>query len=195
MSSSTTPPRDHHLNATMTDIPSFATSQLSLLNLELQAELTETQLLTSTHAPTLLQRAGLALVNLHISSQRTGFGGKTLLELSLDPAVGAGELPEHGLRVGDIVGIAEQPKGAERKKDREGMESRGIEGVITKVHRENVTVALDREDVDVPAGPKLWLYVQAHSTVSGLCRLIMYLCMNIVSNSPTTSRTNVSPKP
>lgn len=139
-----------------TDIPSFATSQLSLLDKELQAELSETQLLTSTHAPTVLQRAGLALLNLTVSSQRTGFGGKTLLELSLDPAVGGGDLPEHGLRTGDICAVAEQPKGAERKKDREGMEKRGVDGVVTKVHRETVTVALDKDEVDIPGG-KLWL--------------------------------------
>jgi DNA polymerase alpha-associated DNA helicase A len=144
----------------MLDIQAFASSQLSLLDKELQAELAETQLLTSTHAPTTLQRAGLAVLNLNVSSQRTGLGGKTLLELSLDPAVGSGELPEHGLRVGDICGVAEQPKGAERKKEREGMEKRGIEGVITKLHRETVTVALDKEDTDVPNG-KLWLYVSA----------------------------------
>jgi DNA polymerase alpha-associated DNA helicase A len=144
----------------MFDIQAFASSQLSLLDKELQAELAETQLLTSTHAPVTLQRAGLAVLNLNVSSQRTGLGGKTLLELSLDPAVGSGELPEHGLRVGDICGVAEQPKGAERKKEREGMEKRGIEGVITKLHRETVTVALDKEDADVPNG-KLWLYVSA----------------------------------
>ncbi|KAH9826058.1 DNA polymerase alpha-associated DNA helicase A-like [Teratosphaeria destructans] len=139
-----------------TDIASFATSQLSLLDRELEAEVEETQLLSSTHAPTVLQRAGLALLNLAVSSQRTGFGGKTLLELGLDPAVGGGELPEHGLRVGDICAVAEQPKGAERKKERESMEKRGAEGVITKVQKDAVTVALDKEDVDVPNG-KLWL--------------------------------------
>ncbi|TKA83311.1 hypothetical protein B0A55_00597 [Friedmanniomyces simplex] len=139
-----------------TDIQSFATSQLSLLDHELQAELAETQLLTSTHAPTVLQRAGLALLNLTVSSQRTGFGGKTLLELSLDPAVGGGELPEHGLRTGDICAVAEQPKGAERKKEREGMEKRGVDGVVTKVQREAVKVALDKDEVEVPGG-KLWL--------------------------------------
>ncbi|KAK6394008.1 hypothetical protein LTR65_001854 [Meristemomyces frigidus] len=139
-----------------TDISSFATSQLSLLDNELQAELAETQLLTSTHAPSVLQRAGLALLNLTLSSQRTGFGGKTLLELGLDPAVGGGQLPEHGLRVGDICAVAEQPKGAERKKEREGMEKRGAEGVVTKVQRESITVALDKEDVEISSG-KLWL--------------------------------------
>lgn len=139
-----------------TDIPAFATSQLSLLKRELDAELDETTLLTSTHAPTTLQRAGLAVLNLTLSSQRTGFGGKTLLELGLDPAVGQSELPEHGLRVGDIVGVAEQPKGAERKKEREGMEKRGVEGVVTKVQREHITVALDKDEPEIPNG-KLWL--------------------------------------
>jgi DNA polymerase alpha-associated DNA helicase A len=143
-----------------TDIPAFAASQLTLLQQELDSELAETQLLTSTHAPVTLQRAGLAVVNLTVSSQRTGFGGKTLLELSLDPAVASdsSEIPEHGLRVGDICAVAEQPKGAEKKKEREGMEKRGAEGVVTKTHKTTITVTLDKEDVDVPNG-KLWLYV------------------------------------
>ena len=175
-----------------TDIPTFASAQLSLLDRELQAELAETQLLTLTHAPTVLQRAGLALLNLHIASQRTGFGGKTLLELQLDPAVGAGELPEHGLRVGDICGVAEQPKGAERKKEREGMEKRGAQGVVTKVQREDITVALDKEDADVPSGGKLWLYVHyMFNTCRREGRLIAY----IVSSLQTMSRTNVSISP
>ncbi|KAK5683365.1 hypothetical protein LTS10_004896 [Elasticomyces elasticus] len=139
-----------------TDVSSFATTQLSLLHDELQAELAETTLLSSTHSPTVLQRAGLALLNLTVSSQRTGFGGKTLLELALDPAVGGGGLPEHGLRTGDICAVAEQPKGAERKKEREGMEKRGVDGVVTKVQRETITVALDKDEVDIPGG-KLWL--------------------------------------
>jgi len=149
-----------------TDISAFASEQLSLLDSELQAELEETQLLTATHAPVTLQRAGLAVLNLNVSSQRTGFGGKTLLELGLDPAVGGGELLEHGLRVGDICAVAEQPKGAERKKEREGMEKRGAEGVVTKVQKELITVALDKEDVDVPSG-KLWLYVNVALGKSG----------------------------
>lgn len=140
------------------DIESFATSQLALLSAELDAELAETHLLTSTHAPAVLQRAGLALLNLSISSQRTGLGGKTLLELGLDPAVASGALPEHGLRTGDIVAVAEQPRGAERKKEREGMEKRGLEGVIVKVQRQAVTVALDRDEAEAPSSSgRLWL--------------------------------------
>lgn len=175
------------------DISTFATSQLALLNNELQAELAETQLLTSTHAPSVLQRAGLAVLNLTVSSQRTGFGGKTLLELGLDPAVGGGQLPEHGLRTGDIVGVAEQPKGAERKKEREGIEKRGVEGVVTKVQKEAVTVALDKEDVDIPGG-KLWLYVQYSTTVLTAAERLMY-AIYVVSSWQMMLRISVSIRP
>lgn len=172
------------------DVSSFATQQLSLLDKELKAELAETQLLTSTHAPTTLQRAGLAVLNLNVSSQRTGLGGKTLLELSLDPAVGGGELADHGLRVGDICAVAEQPKGAERKKYRESMEKRGAEGVVTKTQRESITVALDKEEVDVPSG-KLWLYVLQFFTVSQVRRLIVVYASSVkLANDVTYKRLN-----
>ena len=175
----------------MTDISSFAGSQLQLLEKELTAELEETQLLTSTHAPVKLERAGLAILNLQLSSQRTGLGGKTVLELGLDPAVGSGELPEHGLRTGDICAVAEQPKGAERKKEREGMEKRGAEGVITRVQKETITVALDKEEVDVPGG-KLWLYVCDSGKVSAVRRLINNAICNSVklANDVTWRRLN-----
>ncbi|KAI7712988.1 DNA helicase, partial [Hortaea werneckii] len=155
-----------------TDISSFATNQLSLLNNELQAELAETQLLTSTHAPVVLQRAGLALLNLAVNSQRTGLGGKTLLELGIDPAVGGGELYEHGFRVGDICAVAEQPKGAEKKKERESKEKQGVEGVVTKVQKEAITVALDKEEVDIPGG-KLWLVKLANDVTYKRLNLTM----------------------
>ncbi|KAI5200916.1 DNA helicase [Aureobasidium subglaciale] len=140
------------------DVSSFADKQLQLLAAELNAELEETALLTATHAPSTLARAGLALLNLSVSAQRTGLGGKSLVELSLDPAIAGAdtELPEHGLRVGDIVGVSEQPKGAEKKKERQDMEQKQIQGVVVKVLREIIVVALDKDEVDIPGG-KLWL--------------------------------------
>lgn len=164
------------------DIQSFAASQLSLLSDELKAETEETAILTSTHAPSVLARVGQAVLNLSVSSQRTGLGGKTVLELELDPAVpGASkELPEHGLRVGDIVAVAEQPKGAERKKERESMEKKGVNGVVVKILREIIVVALDKEEVDVPGG-KLWLCVETLARRSRDIRLIY--TVHIVSNS------------
>ncbi|KAI4715287.1 DNA helicase [Aureobasidium sp. EXF-10727] len=150
------------------DVSSFADKQLQLLAAELNAELEETALLTATHAPSTLARAGLAVLNLAVSAQRTGLGGKSLVELSLDPAIAGTEtqLPEHGLRVGDIVGVSEQPKGAEKKKERQDMEKKQIQGVVVKVLREIIVVALDKDEVNIPGG-KLWLFVNTAYSFQG----------------------------
>lgn len=144
-----------------TDIPSFAATQLTLLDTELQAELTETNALLSSHTPTALARAGLAILNLNISSIRTGLGGKTVVELALDPAVvpkgERADIPEHGIRVGDIVAIQDQPAGSAKKSEKRDLAKKGAEGVVLRVKRENVEMVLDKADVEVPSGGKLWL--------------------------------------
>ncbi|ERF76922.1 hypothetical protein EPUS_02634 [Endocarpon pusillum Z07020] len=144
----------------------FAQAQLSLLNTEQSAEVAETTLLLSEASPTALARAGLAILNLNPVSQRTGLGGKTILELGLDPAVasaerGGSDLPEHGIRTGDIVRLGEQPGGGAKKKEKAEMKGNGVEGVVTRVGERAVWVALGKgsggdEDVDIPSG-KLWL--------------------------------------
>jgi len=166
------------------DVPSFADKQLKLLAAELNAELEETALLTATHAPSTLARAGMAVLNLAVSAQRTGLGGKSLVELSLDPAIAGTEsqLPEHGLRVGDIVGVSEQPKGAEKKKERQDMEKKQIQGVVVKVLREIIVVALDKDEVDIPGG-KLWLCVDPARLSWRRILLADRLCVSIVSSS------------
>ncbi|KAK3904829.1 hypothetical protein C8A05DRAFT_31352, partial [Staphylotrichum tortipilum] len=105
------------------DVPAFAQNQLSLLAAELAAEIAESSALVSLHSPQALQRAGVALTNLTLTSQRTGLGGKTVLELGPDPATttssssgNGADLPEHGIRVGDIVIVAEQPAAGGVKK-------------------------------------------------------------------------------
>jgi DNA polymerase alpha-associated DNA helicase A len=45
------------------DIPTFASTQLSLLERELAAEIAESAALVSLHSPAALQRAGVALTN------------------------------------------------------------------------------------------------------------------------------------
>jgi len=72
------------------DVPSFCTTQLALLEAELQSELSETSSLISNTSPTALQRAGLAITNLSLVSQRTGLGGKTVVELGVDSAFSKG---------------------------------------------------------------------------------------------------------
>lgn len=143
------------------DIPAFAASQLELLGHELQAELAETAEAAALSSPAALQRAGHALLNLHVDNQRTGLGGKTVLELQLDPAVGQSELPEHGFRVGDIVGVREQIGGSAKKKEKTESEKKGVDGVIVKTNITTVSVALDKEEPEVPGG-KLWMWVPLH---------------------------------
>lgn len=139
-----------------TDISTFATTQLDLLDKELQAELAETAELASASSPAALQRAGLAILNLTLSNQRTGLGGKTVLELELDSAIGSGELAEHGLRVGDIVGVQEQVGGSAKKKEKADSKRKGVDGVVVRTTSKKLSVALDKEDADVPGG-RLWV--------------------------------------
>lgn len=146
-----------------TDIPSFAASQLSLLDAELKAELSETNALLSSHTPTALSRAGLAILNLNVSSIRTGLGAKTVVELGLDPAVVTkgvkADIPQHDIRVGDIVALQHQPAGSAKKTEKRELVSKGVEGVVLRVKREAIEIILDKEDADVPSAGKLWLSV------------------------------------
>lgn len=141
------------------DVASWAATQLDLLDRELQAELIETSLLASQSSLAALQRAGLAILNLQLASQRTGLGGKTVLELEIDPAVGGGDLPEHSLRVGDLVEVKEQIGGSAKKKEKGEAEKQGVEGVVVKVQWTSINVATDKEDTNVPSA-KLWMYVE-----------------------------------
>lgn len=152
------------------DISHFAGTQIALLAAEQQSEIAETSALISLHAPSALQRAGVALTNLVVSAQRTGLGGKTVVELAPDPAVsssssssggddGAAELPEHGIRAGDIVLVSEQPAGSAKKREVRELERKGAKGVVTRVRRGDIGVALDeeREDAGGNLGGRVWI--------------------------------------
>ncbi|KAH8792456.1 DNA helicase-like protein [Hyaloscypha finlandica] len=142
------------------DIPSFAATQLALLEAELQSELSETSSLISNTSPAALQKAGLAITNLSLSSQRTGLGGKTVVELGPDSATASkdGELAEHGVRTGDIVVVSEMPSGSARKREVRELESKGSRGVVTRLGSKAVWVALDeREGEEGVGGKRLWL--------------------------------------
>ncbi len=131
------------------DIASFASTQLSLLAAELQCEIDETSAAAAAHSPAALQRAGLAVANLVLGSRRTGLGGRTVLELVADPATaaagdGEGQLPEHGLRAGDIVRIADQKAAAKSTKKKYakggggaggGGSSGGAKAVVVRVRQ------------------------------------------------------------
>lgn len=144
------------------DISQFAGTQIALLAAEQQSEIAETSALISLHAPSALQRAGVALTNLVVSAQRTGLGGKTVVELAPDPAVSSGdgaELPEHGIRTGDIVLVGEQRAGSAKKREVRELERKGARGVVTRVRRGDVGVALDedKEDAGGNLGARVWI--------------------------------------
>lgn len=139
------------------DVPAFARTQLALLDAEMQSEIQETSGLISGTSPASLQRAGLAVTNLVVSSQRTGLGGRTVIELSPDAAT-SGELLEHGLRPGDIVLVSEQPAGSAKKREVKDLEKKGARGVVTRVKREAIMVAVDEDKEDAASfSGRVWL--------------------------------------
>ncbi|MCJ1474438.1 hypothetical protein MMC13_003096, partial [Lambiella insularis] len=152
------------------DITAFATAQLSLLSDELAVETATTSILLTSTSPSTLSRAGLAILNLVISSQRTGLGGKTVVELAQDSAIGHhGDIGQHGIRVGDIVRVAEQPAGNERKKEKAGMEGRGVEGVVVRVGLKGVNVALKKEEEQLEGlRGRVWVMHQTMETLKKL---------------------------
>lgn len=155
---------------TPVDIPSFASTQIALLAAEQASEIAETSHLVAAHSPASLQRAGVALTNLVVSSRRTGLGGKTVVELSPDPAVAGDELPEHGIRTGDIVLASEQPAGGAKKREVKELERKGARGVVTRVRRGDVAVALDEEADDGGGlGGRLWVVKVADDVTFKRC--------------------------
>ena len=82
------------------------------------------------------------------------------MELGPDSATSnaEGELAEHGIRTGDIVVVSEQPAGSAKRREIRELEAKGSKGVVTRVGRSAVWVALDGEDEDGVAGlRRLWL--------------------------------------
>lgn len=152
------------MNAKAIPISAFASNQLNLLAAEQAAETSQTATLLSTSSPSNLASAGLAVTNLLLSNQRTGLGGRTVLELEHDSALSGkdGVEVEHGLRVGDIVRVGEQPKGAERKKEKAKLEAGGAEGVIIKVKSKGLDVAIDEgkkgeDGLEALGAGRLWV--------------------------------------
>lgn len=155
----------------------FVLTQLSLLAAEQATEVAETTLLLSAAPPSTLARAGLAILNLTISSLRTGLGGRTVIELAIDSAVSGsskskakdggggggggggsrhrlmeGALPEHGIRTGDIVRVGEMPKGGAKKKEVSELKGKGLEGVVTRVGERAVWITVGKGDKDQDEG-------------------------------------------
>lgn len=151
-----------------------------------------------------LQATGYALTGIILSQARTGLGGRIVGEFGPDPAFstgskkgdksgkddggGEGKLGTHGIRVGDVVrvndtsgsgGKKEKGKDAGKGSGKGGKDdnSKGLEGVVTKVTEKGVWVAFGQrggsrskeedEGIEELWGKKLWLYVFPHVLVFG----------------------------
>lgn len=171
-------------------IPSFATSQLTLLRQEHDADVASSSLASTAASVSpstrrTLQATGYALTGLILSQCRTGLGGRIVGEFGPDPAMStsskkdgdagqdASGLGSHGIRVGDVVRVNDLSSAGKKGKAEDQL--KGPEGVVTKVTDKGVWIAFgqrggaaagkrskeDDEAVEELWGKKLWLYVSS----------------------------------
>ena len=57
------------------------------INLELQSDLLLTNSYLTSYSPKKLHQLGLAIINLVVTNIKNGLGGKTIIELEIDPAL------------------------------------------------------------------------------------------------------------
>lgn len=97
---------------------------------EQKLDVDETNKLLSSQSPKQLAKQGLAIVNLAISSTRTGMGGRTIITLELDPAVSTKgqELDFGEIRTGDIVRVSQYSTGSDTKKKTSTAKSKSKSG-------------------------------------------------------------------
>lgn len=137
--------------------PLFVSTQLCLLAAERASDILQSTTLINSIPPQILAKHhGLAILNLVISSQRTGLSGKLLLELERDSAVAgaSGKLPEHTMRTGDMVRVEEMPSsGSVKKREKTELRRAGVHGVVAKVDGGGkVVVAVESKKMKKPGG-------------------------------------------
>jgi ATP-dependent RNA/DNA helicase IGHMBP2 len=117
------------------DRRAFASEHQRLLQLERQAEIDEAERLLHTRSDADLQARGIALTRLEVADLEPGFGGR--LHVILRPS--RGELPAHRFGPGDVVAL------------RVGKDDRPLcTGVFVRARGDQLTVALDDDEVDLP---------------------------------------------
>lgn len=121
-------------------IDAFVAKTRGLLAAERAAEVAETTELRKSLTAQQLQEKGLALLRLQVAEVSIDVSGGILLQLR--PSSG-GEFPAHRIQNGDLVALC----------SRSARHATGNPtGVVRRVHRDNVTVVLDRDQDNVPEG-------------------------------------------
>lgn len=137
---------------------SFLSHLIHLVELELSAEESQSTLLLSSSPLFLLQRSGLALLNLSPSIS-VGLGGKQLVELTRSNAWHTDtRFGPHDFRVGDLARIeltgGGQKKGISKGKEKEGTEGR--DAVVYKVGNEKIVLVLQEDKNEEENGMMEW---------------------------------------
>ncbi|KAK3594546.1 hypothetical protein CHS0354_023602 [Potamilus streckersoni] len=115
----------------MFSLEEFVSKTLKLLEKERETEIEETRILTEKLPAKELQRRGVCLLKLKISSRRSGLYGRTVI--TFEP--NHGDLPSHNLTPGDIVGL--NPSTGDSQSESLGS------GIVTRSSTSAVSVAFD----------------------------------------------------
>lgn len=125
----------------MTDRRAFADAHRRLLQLERDAEVAEAERVLRTRTDAELVARGTTLLRLEVADLEPGFGGR--LHAVLRPSRG-GELPSHRFGPGDVVAV------------RAGRDEPALtSAVVVRARRDQLTIALDDEDADLPGVVRL----------------------------------------
>ncbi|KAH8924727.1 P-loop containing nucleoside triphosphate hydrolase protein [Atractiella rhizophila] len=140
--------------STPSSCSAFLAHLLSLLEEEHSIDNAEMALLHTSVSARELERAGLALNNLSVSSLSVGLGGKTVIEFERESAVGASSR-ELGtsFRVGDLAGVTDMKE--EKEKGGKGKLEYRAEGVVSRVQEGRITVVVEEKgtggkELDLP---------------------------------------------
>lgn len=113
---------------------------LRCIDLERNADITQTKSLLDSLPPKKLALKGLAIINLSTENVRTGLGGRSILELSNDMSFHESERIVNGdIRTGDIVKVDKMGKKTE---DKDG----AVEGVVTRVSHQSIVITVNEDD-------------------------------------------------
>ncbi|XP_070564709.1 LOW QUALITY PROTEIN: DNA-binding protein SMUBP-2-like [Ptychodera flava] len=119
----------------MTAVQDFTEKTLKLLELERNEDIEETRKLWISSSAKELQKRGLCLLKLQITSMRTGLYGRTLVVMELARHFTDRKLPCHSMTSGDIIGLSLSQS--------HHCGDMIASGILTKVREVSVTVAFD----------------------------------------------------
>lgn len=135
------------------------------INLELQSDLLLTNSYLTSYSPKKLHQLGLAIINLVVTNIKNGLGGKTIIELEIDPALKSNdtEIQLGSLRVGDIIKLDKmsnantsetiQTKKAlenssKKKKgtdDEDKVQDESLDAVLIRINSKTVTISIEED--------------------------------------------------